>query len=35
MLHMDPLEKHALRALEDSDIMVIKVSKEEIMHSAF
>ncbi|WP_313893218.1 cupin domain-containing protein [Psychrobacillus sp.] len=26
MLHMDPLEKHALKAMEDSDIVVIKIS---------
>ena len=26
ILHMNPLEKHALKALEDSDIVVTKIS---------
>ena len=25
VLHMNPLEKHALKAVEDSDIVVIKI----------
>ncbi|MGM7636147.1 hypothetical protein [Bacillus sp. Hm123] len=26
VLHIDPLEKHGLKALEDSDILVVKIS---------
>lgn len=27
ILHMNPLEKHALKAVEDADIIVIKIGK--------